>query len=845
MSTRRTPVIQRRSRRLAGASAETYPSGAPNITPQVRTAVPGHRITAATTGNPGRRRTYNAISQGLHEASRPQDTSPLDPAPRYAPPPAGPFTFTHGDPAWPLSSRDHTGDAPAPQSQASTRQQDVRMDDILEKENIQVDDLTPQMAPRPGIGHHAAASAYQRSGNTSMNGSGDSRGTREPYQRTAQSQHPQSGPTSMVEARPVHALESATIVGRLPDRQYPHSTQNSFSSYTTTSGPQQAASAAGSVRDFRSATQTTRSNRLAETSATSPSTPSDLPGHSAAAVVDTNCLGHSGDVTANIHECVICCKTEPADQLMQPCRRCTSWYCNACVADMFERAIDNPGDMAPRCHGIFQLHIGMPLLSPERAQAYRLKFEQWLATEKLFCPVKTCSTFIPERLYFTDRQFVMRLKDLIRTSHTDLILAIYDDPKVAIFRHSTSRLVCDKPQNLKAMSDRSYRSVEHMRQDLLWIANSAVLPTEDDRSMHRERLMTAFHLAMDQMRIKMGKTSMVSSKLPTLLACPTCAIGICGQCRQIAHAGKPCDTTDKDYELALMVQYGYKQCPICKTAVKRMFGCSHMQCFCGAHWCWTCQRQIDICGGTCGDDDDEGSDDDEQEYPEDVETVPPEPAGAGAATATATTYVAAPTATIGDRNDLGGHRDTTQASEVRAATSRRNGPFPDLDAGGSARWAEHVEFGEEPVEPSGIDVWSCSHSWKKMVCNGVDRTVKEGVHVECNRCWKKMVPPRAPKPASSDPKVLVEMAATDPYAANNTRHPPRAEIQSQQQSIVPVYDRVKLTPKAPSQRTSTKLVRKEDVPWSCSDCNVLYCDECMRIVQAKRLGDARRRVDRH
>ncbi|KAF2226834.1 hypothetical protein BDZ85DRAFT_191777, partial [Elsinoe ampelina] len=162
------------------------------------------------------------------------------------------------------------------------------------------------------------------------------------------------------------------------------------------------------------------------------------------------------------HACVICCDSLPEVDMKQPCRFCKEWFCDECIADMFDRAIDTPTAMPPKCHMIFQLHTGLPLLSTERAQMFRDKFEEWLATDKVYCPVKTCATFIPERIYHP------------------------------------------------------------------------------------------------------------------VIACPTCCIGICLECRQTAHAGKPCDTTVKDHEMAMMAQYGYKQCPVCRTAVKRMFGCSHM-----------------------------------------------------------------------------------------------------------------------------------------------------------------------------------------------------------------------------------------------------------------------------
>lgn len=40
-----------------------------------------------------------------------------------------------------------------------------------------------------------------------------------------------------------------------------------------------------------------------------------------------------------------------------------------------------------------------------------------------------------------------------------------------------------------------------------------------------------------------------------------------------------------------------------------MYGCSHLECLCGAHWCWGCQKPWDgDC--TCYEDDDYYSDED-------------------------------------------------------------------------------------------------------------------------------------------------------------------------------------------------------------------------------------------
>ena len=85
-----------------------------------------------------------------------------------------------------------------------------------------------------------------------------------------------------------------------------------------------------------------------------------------------------------------------------------------------------------------------------------------------------------------------------------------------------------------------------------------------------------------------------------IFPCPTCHIAICTSCKQIEHRDKgPCDTSADDHEVAMLRQFGYKRCPRCKHGLRRMYGCSHMQCNCGAHFCWWCLRSLDECIGDC------------------------------------------------------------------------------------------------------------------------------------------------------------------------------------------------------------------------------------------------------
>lgn len=104
----------------------------------------------------------------------------------------------------------------------------------------------------------------------------------------------------------------------------------------------------------------------------------------------------------------------------------------------------------------------------------------------------------------------------------------------------------------------------------------------------------------------------------TKFECLLCQIGICAKCRQIEHEGL-CDMSAKDEEKAMLARFRIKQCPNCKQAVEKMYGCSHMECRCGAHFCWSCNMSIDVCNGACrteseDEDDFEDYDDDSGDF---------------------------------------------------------------------------------------------------------------------------------------------------------------------------------------------------------------------------------------
>ena len=95
--------------------------------------------------------------------------------------------------------------------------------------------------------------------------------------------------------------------------------------------------------------------------------------------------------------CIACGECEDTTKaLVKACRLCNCDYCNDCLTDMFEAAIDDPSRMPPRCCALIQLHTAIPYLNATQAQHYRRKFEEWLAVNKLYCPSAPCSAFISD-----------------------------------------------------------------------------------------------------------------------------------------------------------------------------------------------------------------------------------------------------------------------------------------------------------------------------------------------------------------------------------------------------------------------------------------------------------------
>ena len=216
---------------------------------------------------------------------------------------------------------------------------------------------------------------------------------------------------------------------------------------------------------------------------------------------------------------------------------------------------------------------------------------------------------------------------------------------------------------------------------------------------------------------------------PPEFECPQCEASICIDCRQLAHPNGLCTKLDFGVDpatAALLKAWGYKRCPKCGQGLKRMYGCSHMECRCGAHFCWGCMKSRDVCdgsGGCNGDDEDE----DEEDIPEPDE---PEPSHENGIDDTGETQT--PTARAIDVSTA------DSATVAQTAFRPRN-----LDGGSSEYWMhQDLNFGEEPTEDVQDRVWECSHSFEPYTISFTESLLgTPWTHgMECVKCWCTMRP---------------------------------------------------------------------------------------------------------
>ncbi|KAH9218863.1 hypothetical protein DL95DRAFT_385094 [Leptodontidium sp. 2 PMI_412] len=229
------------------------------------------------------------------------------------------------------------------------------------------------------------------------------------------------------------------------------------------------------------------------------------------------------NVPPPLKTCSLC--LEPQDDKASnfpfSCPQCNaSHYCATCLKGWFIDACKNESKMPPTCCGAIPLSSVKKSMTTEQMGLYKAKFEEWMTPDKIYCPVKTCSAFIPPRLFQKPRKVTPVQAGIPAASPGDSI-----------------------------------------------VTNSQAPPAAE---------------------VKINAT------------CPKCAVQVCTKCRSLAHDGACMD--DLDPELAEQLKkWKVKRCPRCRTGIRKVYGCSHVECRCGAHFCWECLQPADECGGACDD----------------------------------------------------------------------------------------------------------------------------------------------------------------------------------------------------------------------------------------------------
>lgn len=442
--------------------------------------------------------------------------------------------------------------------------------------------------------------------------------------------------------------------------------------------------------------------------------------------------------------CIACTENEHSVQLIRPCRSCNSDYCIDCVLDMFLAATTDNGRMPPRCCVLIQIHTILGHLTHDQAKQYRAKFEEWITPIKTYCPSPTCSAFIPEKRLPTTLPNPTTPPSL-KSVLTEVLLKVSSSGSARFFRGELD--ITELPgftnvvknhidlSMIQGNLDR-YRSTNDVTVDMRLLVSNAKEYNGEGHPVTAaaNELFSKYLLEISDATDRLI-TATSTPTGPQLFACPKCHVAICSDCKQVEHTGNACDISAADHETAMLETFEYKRCPRCKAGVKKMFGCSHMACICGAHWCYWCQKSTNECDGSC--DEREADDEEEDDYDGEEDDH-----------ANEASEVEMMESRLQPRSNAGN-------VENAAPTSPR--PYHrivNLDAGGDRRWAEtDYDFGEEPEEEPYSQIWSCHHTFKAYEApldDGFNRGDLD--RMECNRCFEQVRAQKAALPPETSSK---------------------------------------------------------------------------------------------
>ncbi|KAI9838015.1 MAG: hypothetical protein M1819_006169 [Sarea resinae] len=243
-----------------------------------------------------------------------------------------------------------------------------------------------------------------------------------------------------------------------------------------------------------------------------------------------------------------------------------------------------------------------------------------------------------------------------------------------------------------------------------------------------------------------SSTSTTKAPASQSFSCPQCLTSLCGNCHQVAHPQSTrCPRSDVPLGLSrLLEHWKYKRCPKCRTAVKLMWGCSHIHCRCGAQWCYSCSLPIDECETEgCGRDDDDSDD-----------LIIDVPVTGYAGDEAIAQEGNEQEVVDGEAIEQEGNEDETvdgirpvengsQASPLTSAQPQIQEEALDIF---TTDGTPDLDLGPEPSRDA-LDTWSCKHDFSRTrvsdFFDGYPGSVSSSYYnnreLECHRCWSRAV----------------------------------------------------------------------------------------------------------
>ncbi|KAF3922869.1 hypothetical protein AA313_de0205918 [Arthrobotrys entomopaga] len=306
-------------------------------------------------------------------------------------------------------------------------------------------------------------------------------------------------------------------------------------------------------------------------------------------------------------------------------------YCKSCLIDWFDNCIAWPHREAlPKMGGTPMLPLLEPFVSVGYTQHLKKIQGYWDDKEKLFCPVPTCSTYIPRELYMITKEEEVK-KPVVPVEEKK-----EDTPEKALEATESAAENTTEEQNTETVAESSTQATAEPTSEVTAAPASEVTaepaPEAPVETTNETTTEVANEPSAEEKKeestpepVPEFTTEIVKKELKSQLAiCPSpeCRAAICTLCKSHFHGlDTPCVSHFAFVKEFLLEKFAnpnkesngeenkegenddgaydeddgyeeypnrFRQCVNCKNLVARHTGCDHMTCACGYAFCFYC-----------------------------------------------------------------------------------------------------------------------------------------------------------------------------------------------------------------------------------------------------------------